>query len=605
MFQDIRKNKIFSRRLLVVGGVQSALATGLIARLGYLQIFKHEQYSIQSDSNRIKPVIHPAPRGIIYDRNNIPLTTNDENYHLLLYLGHRKNNSQIIEKVIEILDVDEETASLFFAKLKHAKRKNVISLSDNLPWHDLARIEANLHILPGISIEQGILRHYLYPQETAHFIGYVSLPSEKEIDDNEQTLFMHPDFRIGKAGIERSFDQALRGKYGARYVEVNVHEIPIRTLSTKEPEEGSKVHLTIDFPLQKFAYERIKDDAASVVLMDVITGEVLIYAASPSFDPNNFVEGVSRKYWSELNSDPKTPLNNRPIAALYPPGSTFKLMTTIAALESDINPHNHVYCNGHFQFGKRAFHCWKEGGHGSVNMLDAITQSCNTYFFSIANNIGIKKIAEVARRFGYGEKLDVSIHGVKAGVVPDEEWKRTVLNQPWVGGDNLNTVVGQGYLLTTPLQMATITARIANGGVPIKPYLVRNKNIYEQFDQLSSKKITKQQHLRFIQEGMNRVVNDPSGTAYGKRINIKDFEMAGKTGTSQVISKREKEMSKADLMKNHNHAIFVAFAPTHDPQYAISVVVEHGKSGSGAAAPIARDILTELYNTKLAGKTGV
>ena len=605
MLRDIRKNKIFNRRALFVGAAQSVLATALVTRLGYLQLVKNEEYEIQSDSNRIKPMLNPAPRGTVFDRNDNPLTKNEGNYRLLLYFENKKNTGDLIDKLASILNLEQSEKNLFLAKIKNARRKSIISLMDNLSWDDVARIETNSYLLPGISIESGIIRHYPYWSETAHFLGYVSLPSEKEIDSNEQNLFMHPDFRIGKSGIERTFDEALRGKYGVKYVEVNAHEIPIRTLSVSPALEGSKLHLTIDLNLQKYVTDRIKDEVASAVVMDVKTGEILAYASSPSFNPNNFVEGVSRQYWKELNTDPKKPLNNKPIAALYPPGSTFKLMVALAGLENGVNPHTHVFCNGHFQSGRRTFHCWKDGGHGSMDLVNAIKNSCNVYFFTIASQIGVDKFADMARKFGYGEKFDISLYGAKAGNVPSDAWKRQVFKTPWVGGDTLNTAIGQGFVLATPLQMALITARIANGGIPIKPYLVRNHNISEQYEELKNQPLVSSSNLSLIQEGMNRVMNEAGGTAYAKRIGVPGFEMAGKTGTSQVISKREKEMSKTEsgINENQNHAIFVGFAPVQDPKYALSVVVEHGKSGSGAAAPIGKDIMTEVQ--MINDKTGV
>jgi penicillin-binding protein 2 len=466
---------------------------------------------------------------------------------------------------------------------------------DNLGWDDLARIETNSYALPGIAIESGIIRSYPFPDDTAHFLGYVSLPSEKEIDENEPNLFMHPEFRVGKFGIEKTFDETLRGKYGVRYVEVDVHEAPLRTLSIKQSQEGPRLHLTIDIRLQQFVTQRIKDVVASVVVMDVNTGEIISYASSPTFNPNNFVEGVSKDYWQDLNSDPRKPLASKPISATYPPGSTFKLMVALAALDAGVNPESHVHCNGSYTMGRRVFHCWKEGGHGSVGMMDAIAQSCNTYFFTIANKIGYGRFTEMARRCGYGEKLDISLLGASAGNVPSNEWKLKYLKEPWVGGDTLNTAIGQGFVTATPLQMALVTARIANGGVPIKPYLVRNHNILKQYDDLKGTRVAKEASLKFVKEGMRRVVNMPGGTAYGKRLDIVGFEMAGKTGTSQVISKREKEMSAKEAKESANHALFVAFAPFDNPKYAMSVVVEHGGGGSAAAAPIAHDVMAEVY----------
>jgi penicillin-binding protein 2 len=602
MLRDIRKNKIFNRRVFILGIGQSILTSFLLLRLGYLQIWKHNQYSIQADSNRIRALINPAPRGIIFDRHGLPLAKNESNFRLLIYLGKKHNLNQTIDKLSEILDLTEQQKQGFYNKIKAGKRKNVVSLIDNLNWHDLAKIESSSHLLPAISIESGIIRKYPYPYETAHFLGYVSLPSEKQIEklptdnltaENNKNLFMHPDFRIGSFGIEKTFDNALRGEYGIKYVEVNVHEVPLRTLDYKQYNEGSRINLTINFNLQKFVTARIKNDSASAVVIDVKTGEILAYASSPSFDPNNFVEGVSKEYWQQLTSDPKKPLNNKPISALYAPGSTFKLMVALAALENGYNPNNYVFCNGSYQLGKRTFHCWKEGGHGSLNLTDAIMHSCNTYFFTIANQIGYEKIIEMAKKFGYAEKFDISLSGVKAGLLPTEDWKQKVFKEPWVKGDTLNTAIGQGNVLASPLQMAIITARIANGGIPIKPYLIRNNNIFKQFDALQNQPLINKQHLKIVQEGMKKVVNQPGGTAYGKRIELTGFEMAGKTGTSQVISKREREMTKEETIAYANHAIFVGYAPIHDPQYAIAVVVEHGKSGSMAAAPIAKDILMQ------------
>lgn len=594
MLRDIRKNKVFSRRSLVLGAAQSGLAGILVLRLGYLQLWKHKEYSVQSDSNRIKPVINPAPRGKVFDRYGFPLTSNDSNFRLLLYLDKKRNANELIDKLDEILDLSKKKRALFLSKIKNARRRSIISLIDNLGWDDLSRIESNAHLLPGISIESGIIRRYPYPFETAHFLGYVSLPSEKESDANDQVIFMHPDFRIGKFGLEKTFDESMRGKYGVQYVEVDVHELPLRTLSTKEVTEGSRLNLTIDLHLQRFVTERIKNDVASVVVMDVKTGEILSMASSPSFNPNNFVEGISSKYWKELNTNPDKPLNNKPLSALYPPGSTFKLMVALSALENGFDPKTKFRCNGSYRLGRRTFHCWKKGGHGTLDMVGGIMHSCNVYFFNVAKQIGYEGFTEMARRFGYGNKIDINLQGSKFGLVPSDEWKQKVYKEPWVGGDTLNTAIGQGMLLATPLQMALVTARIANGGVPIKPHLVKNHDLDKQYKKLKSEPLVSEDHLKLIHEGMNRVMNVPGGTAYAKRISAKGFEMAGKTGTSQVISKREDEMSKYEAKTHANHAIFVGFAPVHDPKYAISVVVEHGGSGSATAAPIAKDVMMEV-----------
>ncbi len=594
MLRDFRKNKLFNRRAVIVGGVQAGMLSALVARLGYLQIFKYEKYSTKSDSNRIRPLITTASRGLIMDRNGNDLTSNHHNYRLLLYTENKPNIKKTIEILSKVLALNEKEQQIILSRVKNSKRKTIVSLMDNLAWDDVSRVEANYHKLIGISIEEGISRSYPFPFETAHLAGYVSLPSEKETIGQEQNLFLHPDFRIGKSGIEKTFDKVLRGKFGVKYVEVNAFGIPIRTLSTKESVEGGKITLTINLDLQKFIYQIVKDLVASVVVMDVKTGEIISIVSNPSFDPNQFVEGISRDYWKELVEDQRKPMNNKPISATYPPGSTFKLMVAIAALESGVNPLDQVFCGGFFQLGKRKFHCWKKRGHGKVNMSDAIKHSCNTYFFSTSNQIGIEKITEVAKRFGYGEYFDISLFGVKSGNVPSNEWKQKVFKQSWVGGDTLNTSIGQGFVLTTALQMAVITARLANGGVPIKPYLVKNKNAHSQYQELQNRPLTSQKNIDLVLNAMGRVVNEIGGTAYSKRINIKGFEMIGKTGTSQIISKREDEMSQKEINSYQNHAIFVGAAPMQDPQYSISVIIENGGAGSTTAAPIGRDILLEL-----------
>ncbi len=600
MFRDIRKNKVFNRRALFISASQGVLTTILLARLSYLQIFKHKEFIVQSNFNSVKPLINPAPRGIISDRNNISLSENKQNYRLYLYLEDKENLAKLVDDLTNILNLNAKDKEILHYRINKGKKRTVISLIDSLSWDDVARVEVNSYRLPGISIESEFLRLYPYPNETAHFVGYVSLANEQEFDKNEKILYAHPSFRIGKTGLEKSFDEYLRGKYGVKYVEVNALERPIRTISIKDSKKGSPLRTTIDIDLQKFATNAVKDKAASIIVLDVKTGEILSYVSSPNFDGNNFVEGISKDYWDILNKDRDLPLNNRPISATYPPGSTFKLMTALAALESGISEKETHFCNGHFNLGKRRFHCWEEKGHQRLNMIEAIERSCNVYFYNIASKIGIDKIAQIAKRFGYGEKFDINLQPPRIGNVPTEKWKEEVLNQVWVGGDTLNCAIGQGFVLASPLQMAVATARIANGGVPISPFLIKSHKSETQFERLQSKKLVSQKHLDIILQGMENVVNKTTGTSHYRRISEKGFEMAGKTGTSQVISKRQDELSKSQ--KTHftqNHAIFVGFAPISNPKYAISVVVEHGGGGSFAAAPIARDVLLQAQKLEI------
>jgi penicillin-binding protein 2 len=594
MRKDYRKNKLFNRRTVILTGIRTFLSSILVIRLGYLQLGKHKEYSTRSDKNRIKTIIQPALRGLIVDRNNKSLVNNRKNYRLLLYLENKSNIKNSIERLVKILDLDLDTKNKLLKRISNSRRKSIISLIDNLSWNDLAKVEVNSYMLPEFSIESAPVRYYPFPFETAHLIGYVSLPSEKEINGENKKLFMQPNFRIGKNGIEKSFDEYLRGKFGIKYSEVNAFGLPLRDISTVPSVDGGNLTLTIDIELQRFIFDKISHLTASVVVMDVKTGEILALNSSPSFDINNFVEGFTQQYWDSLINDEGRPLNNKPLTANYPPGSVFKLMVALAALEQGINPKKKIRCNGKYRLGKRIFHCWKEKGHGSLNMNDAIKNSCNIYFFHLANELGIDNITQMASRFGYGESFDVDLQEVTSAPLPSDKWKRKTLNTPWVGGDTLNSSIGQGFILASPIQIATATARIANGGIAIKPYLVKNADYYNQYEKLKDDKIVDQKHLNYVQKGMYRVLNESGGTATASKIRDKNFILAGKTGTSQVISKREKDMTEAEKKKNKNHAIFTGFAPFNDPKYAISVVVEHGGSGSKAAAPLAKKILEEV-----------
>lgn len=601
MIKDFRKNKVFNRRIAIIGGLQAGLISTLVIRLGYLQIAQYDEYTAKSDGNRIRSFVRPAPRGIILDRNSNPLTNNKRNYRLLLYTENKTYIKKNIEILSKILNLSNEDHRIITGRVKNARKKSIVSLIDNLAWDDLSRIESNYHRLKGVAIEEGVLRFYSLSFEAAHLVGYVSSPSEREGDGQYQNLFLHPDFKIGKIGIEKTFDEILRGKFGIQYVEVNAFGIPIRTLSTKNSTQGNNINLTIDADLQQFISNRVKDLAASVVVMDIKTGEIIAMVSNPSFDSNRFIEGVSKEYWQELIDDPQKPMNNKPISAVYPPGSTFKLMVAIAALENSISPDKKVFCNGSYQLGNRKFHCWKNGGHGNVNMSDAIKHSCNVYFFDIANQIGIDNITQVAQKFGYGESFDIGLYGVKSGNLPSEEWKQKIFNQPLVGGDTLNTAIGQGFVLASALQMVVATSRLVNGGIPIVPYLVKNSNTNNQYQDLQNRPLTAKSNIDLVVEGMRRVVNEEGGTAYGKRITKKGFEMIGKTGTSQVISKREDDMSQEEIDNNQNHAIFVGAVPINSFKYAIAVVIENGGSGSSTAAPIGKDVMLE-WQTILSNK---
>lgn len=599
------KGKILTRRAMILGGIKATLMTSLVARLSYLQIFKFKKYKTQADSNRIKPLVIPPERGIIFDRKKVPLTSNERNFRVFLYINQSQYDyKKTVNRLCEVLNIDTKKKEKIFDRIEKY-RKPVISVLNNLSWNDLTKIEVHSYELPGIAVEGGLIRRYLYSNKMAHLLGYISLPTEKEIKKGrERKLFMHPDFRIGKSGVEKKYEKRLRGKPGIKQIEVNAYGIPVKTLSITKGSEGSNLDLTIDAELQNFIAERVKDKSASVIVMKPDTGEILSMISSPSYDPDRFVEGISSEYWKQLITDYRKPLHNKAMLATYPPGSTFKMLVALAALEENIiDPKKKITCKGKTWFGRRKFHCWKEEGHGPVDMIDAITESCNIYFAQLGRKLSIDKISEVATRFGLGKKYDIGIENSASGIIPTKEWKREIFNEPWVPGDTINVSIGQGFTTVAPIQLAVMMSRMVNGGIPVNPYVIKdlaspiNKDLLKDKDQLADEK-----YLKIIRQGMANVVNSKHGTMYWNRIYNKNMRMGGKTGTAQVIAKAKKEaFEESDNLLNihKNHSLFVGYAPLDNPKYVTAVVVEHGGHGSTGAGPVARDVLKKVQEMKI------
>jgi penicillin-binding protein 2 len=485
-----------------------------------------------------------------------------------------------------------------------------ITVRENLDWGQVSRIEVHAPYLPGIVIDVGQSREYPYGSHAAHVLGYVSAVTEE--DQLGDPLLELPGFRIGKSGVEKHHDLKLRGKAGNSQLEVNALGRIIRELSRQEGQPGDDIGLTIDLGLQKLAVEKLEDKiSAAAVAMDVNTGAVIAMASVPGYDPNVFNIGLSQAEWRSIVRDPHTPLTNKAISGLFAPGSTFKMMVALAAIEHRvIPPETTLYCKGHVVLGNARFHCWKKHGHGWLDLKGAIEQSCDTYFYEISKRLGIDKIAEMATRFGLGEMTDIDLPGEKAGLIPTAAWKKRAIGEPWQGGETLVTGIGQGFVLTTPLQLAVMTARIATGR-QIKPHLVRSiisggvaRTI--PFEKSPPLKVPKDA-MRLVKAGMDAVMNSPKGTARGSKIRKKGWEMAGKTGTAQVkrISKHERDTrvlkNKERPWKDRDHALFVCYAPIKRPRYAVAVVVEHGGGGSAVAAPVARDIMLEALRRDPSG----
>lgn len=592
-----RRSKTFNRRAFVMIGVQSGLLLGLIGRLYHLQILQGAKYKTFSDSNRIKLLLLPPLRGRILDHRGEVLATNSNYYRILYDPTVTRNYEETLRKLAIILDMDEDGHARMLKKVKNHRGRNSFTLRGHLSWEDVAKVEVNAPDLPGVSIDVAQLRYFPIGALAAHLIGHLGAPTQNEIDQNP--LLNHPDFKIGISGLEKIFEKHLRGQAGVRKMEVNAFGIAVRELSREESVSGNDLYLTLDKRLQIFTSARLQKQSGSIVLMDIHNGRVLCYIAAPGYDPNEFTYGISQRSWSRLMNDPDKPLINKPISSQYPPGSTFKMIVALAALGQGVNPEQSVYCPGHVDLGNHRFHCWKEEGHGHMTMQQAIAHSCNSYFYTISKRIGVEPIAAMAKRFGLGDKLDIILEDQQPGLVPTKEWKLQKMNVPWQTGDTLNMGIGQGFMLTTPIQLATMAARLATNQAVSPIFTSEERSSQQPFASIN----IPAEHLALIQKGMFHVVNTPGGTAYRSRIPEAPYSMAGKTGTVQVVSKTTlKNLGDLDAetkRRTNNHALFVGYGPVKNPRFAISVVIEHGGGGSSAAAPIAKDVMWEAQKLLL------
>ena len=592
--------KLLTRRSFIFGAASLASASTILGRLYYLQFIKADEYKTLSEDNRVKLQLIAPTRGLILDNKGISLATNNKNFRLFLDPEADDDPSETLNALLKVIKVGDDKITAVINQVKTSRHSMPILIKENLTHDELAQFEFFHLNYPSLFIDIGQVRYYPFAEECSHLIGYVGVVAKDEIDDyDENSLERLPDFKIGKNGVEKLLESELRGSAGIKQTEVNAHGLAVRELKRKAGENGKDIHLTIDAKLQEYTSRRLAGESAAAVVMNIHNGDILALASMPGYDPNSFSKGISSKYWGELQANPKNPLMNKAISGQYPPGSTFKLITGLAALEAGvINKDSRVSCNGHFMFGNHDFTCWKQGGHGSVNLHDAIMSSCDVFFYTMADRIGIDAIAAMAKKLGLGSVSSLGLSGEKSGIVPDDDWKQSHYGQSWQGGDTVNVGIGQGYVLATPLQLAIMTARIANGGFEVKPRLVANGDAKPKPLGISD------DYLALVCDGMNAVVNNPRGTAYGKRITDERFLMAGKTGTSQVRKLIRHGMDQSKLpWEDRHHALFVAYAPIHAPKYAIAVIVEHGGGGASSAAPIASDIMLKLQAME-AGEAG-
>jgi penicillin-binding protein 2 len=588
-----------TRRSMIMGGFMLLTGGILAARMRYLQVERADDFRLLAEENRIRIDLLPPARGLIYDRYGQLLADNEQNYTVVMVRENVEDVDAVLDRLSHIINIDMASLNRaredMMARAPHVR----VTLADRLSWDEFASVAVNAPALPGITPEVGLSRIYPFGADFAHVVGYVGPVSDYYLESTGDTdpILQTPDFQVGRYAVEARMEQDLRGEAGNLWVEVNSAGRVMRELDREAPVPGGDLQLTIDTGLQNYAQARLGNESASAVVMEVETGEVLALASSPSYDPNLFVRGISVAEYSSLTENPYRPLASKTVQGLYPPGSTFKMVTALAGLEAGvIEPEETITCNGFVELGTRRFHCWRRGGHGRMNMVDGLSQSCDVYYYDLAQRVGIEAIAAMAHRLGLGMRHDLPLSGVASGLIPSREWKLANRGSEWVVGDTLNASIGQGLVLSSPLELAVMTSRLATGR-QILPQLVRTLNgVNRRMDSFAEMDIPAA-HLDVIRQGMWSVTNFRRGTAFGARVTEEGYEIAGKTGTSQVrnITAAEREAgvtANEDLpWERRDHALFVGYAPVENPRYAVSVVVEHGGGGSAVAAPIARDLL--------------
>ena len=605
MHQESERSERFGRRLLFVGAAQAACFGLLGHRLYQLQLVQQDEYGLLAEDNRVNQRLLIPPRGRIFDRTGKPIAMNVPAYRLRIVRERAGDVKETLAKVSEWIELPAESIEEIAEKARVTRSFVPLLVRDDLTWDEVSKLAVRTHELGGLILDSTLLRHYPENQFLAHILGYVGPVNDKEQAADDSPLLRMPAFRIGKSGIEKNYEAQLRGKAGSIKIEVNSYGREIRELARDDGEPGDDLELSLDLELQRFCHERLADQpAASAVVMDVETGAVRALASVPSFDPGEFTNGLSHQLWRELRDNPHTPLINKCIRGQYPPGSTFKMVTALAALEAGVaTPAYEAYCPGFMRLGRSRFHCWRKGGHGSVNLTEALAQSCDIYFYDVAARVGVDAIAEMANRLGLGSSLGIDLPGERPGNVPTRAWKLEKIGEKWQRGETLIVGIGQGYMLATPLQLAVMTARLCNGGRAVKPWFVKPKGTLIKPPPIG----LHQPSVDAVLQGMFDVVNGRRGTARASKLTDEEIKMAGKTGTSQVrritLAERASGIRKKDEIpwNERHHALFVCYAPYDQPRYAISVVVEHGHSGSKAAAPIARDIMAKTLEIDPAG----
>ena len=596
-----------TRRSLFMGGCMAATMAVLGARMRFLGVDQADQYQLLAEENRINIQLIPPARGLILDRNGKLIAGNEQNYRVVITKEGAGDVQAVLNRLSHLIPMTKGDMNRITRELDRNSAFVPIPVADRLSWEDLSKIALNTPALPGVTPDVGLSRVYPRDVDFAHVLGYVGPVSEKDLEglENPDPLLHIPKFQIGKIGVEKWMEDKLRGSAGDKKVEVNHVGRVMRELERTEGIAGADLRLTLDAEVQNFVQARLGVESAACVVMDVNSGDVIAAVSSPSFDPNLFVRGISSRDYSALTENDHRPLANKVVQGVYPPGSTFKMVTALAALDDgQITTDTTVRCPGYLEFGGRKFHCWKKGGHGKVDLVTALGQSCDVFFYDVAQRVGIDKIALMGQRLGLGQRHDLPMSAISEGNLPNKAWKEQRYKQEWRIGDTINAAIGQGYVLASPLQLCVMASRLATG-LMVEPRLVHEIG-GKPVDRPDPKPLgIDTSQLVVVREGMGQVVNSQKGTSFAARIVNDAMKMAGKSGTSQVrnISASEREtgvVGNADLpWEQRDHALFVAFAPVEAPRYAVAVVVEHGGGGSSVAAPIARDALLRVLTGKL------
>jgi len=612
------KSKLISRRMFILSTLKLGVFVSIIARLFYLQISENIKYRSLSDKNRFREWKLAPQRGVIEDFFGKKIADNTQSFQLHMIPEDVPNMETLFFRLSKVISFDRKQQRKIIKRLKKRKRWEPIIISDNLSWNEFSRLNLFLHEMQGVKPVVALARKYVSDGSSSHIIGYVADTSVKDLERSELLREIHvPGLKTGKNGLEKSFNDSMIGTPGIQRFEVNAYGKRIKELEFVKGTAGKNFRTTLDQEVQEFASGLIKEKSGSVCVMDIYTGDVVSLVSSPTFDSNKFVHGINQEDWNSLIENKMKPLINKPLAGLYPPGSTIKPVVALSALENDVvSTKKIVQCKGVIELYGQTYHCWKEKGHGFMNMRSAIKQSCDVYFYEIARRLGVDRLSITAKQFGLGKKVLNLFNEEKTGTVPDTQWKLKNIGTGWVLGETLISGIGQGYYQSTPIQLCLMMAQLANGGYEIKPRIIDDKYALQptieawrekftsinddiNLDSSNLKKLYRnKENIKFVLDALYGATNEPMGTSYRSRLK-NEYLYAGKTGTSQIrkITEEERELKlkNKDLpYEKRDHALFIAFAPYKNPRYSISVVIEHGGAGSSGAAPIAKKVIKKI-----------